>query len=136
MLSLTMKFDSKARWFFLLMIAITIALGLCARLIKKRFFHLGDAAGDALWATMVFFILSFITPTMPLWKRILAAITFSFAIEFSQLYHAPWIDRIRKTTPGAIVLGSSFSPSDLVCYVIGVAVGAFAEKKLLWGKWG
>ena len=131
-----MKFDPKARWFFLLMIVITIALGLCTRLIKKRFFYVGDAAGDALWATMVFFILSFISPTMPLWQRVLVAITFSFAVEFSQLYHAPWIDRIRKTIPGAMVLGSSFSPPDLVCYVIGVALGAFTEKKLLWGKWG
>jgi hypothetical protein len=136
MLLLAMKFDTKARLVFLLMIAITIALGLSTRLIKRHFFTVGDAAGDALWATMVFFILSFISPTMPLWQRILIAVGFSFAIEFSQMYHAPWIDRIRRTMLGAIVLGSSFSPMDLVCYVVGVMVGAFAERKMLWGKWG
>jgi hypothetical protein len=30
-------------------------------------------------------------------------------VEFSQLYHAPWIDTIRAARIGALVLGSTFN---------------------------
>ncbi len=41
--------------------------------------------------------------------------------------HAPWIDGIRNTTLGGLVLGFGFLLSDLVCYLVGIAAGAFAE---------
>ena len=41
----------------------------------------------------------------------------------SQLYHAEWIDNIRATTLGGLVLGYGFLWSDLVAYTIGVGVG-------------
>ena len=41
--------------------------------------------------------------------------------ETSQLYHAPWIDRIRATTLGGLVLGFGFLWSDIACYTVGVA---------------
>lgn len=37
----------------------------------------------------------------------------AWAVEFSQLYHAPWLDTIRMTTPGRLVLGSTFNGPDL-----------------------
>ena len=52
----------------------------------------------------------------------LLAIGISFAIELSQLYRAPWIDSIRATRPGALVLGQGFLWSDLVCYSAGVVL--------------
>jgi hypothetical protein len=45
----------------------------------------------------------------------------------SQLHHAPWIDAIRNTRPGALVLGYGFLWSDLACYVAGVAIAAGVE---------
>lgn len=33
---------------------------------------------------------------------------FLFVIEFSQLYHAEWIDQIRDTSLGGLVLGYGF----------------------------
>ena len=36
------------------------------------------------------------------------AMAFSIAIELSQLYHAPWIDSIRQTTLGGLILGLAF----------------------------
>ena len=50
------------------------------------------------------------------------ALGIAVAVEVSQLYHAPWIDAIRGTTAGALVLGFGFLWSDLVCYVVGVAL--------------
>ncbi|MFM8818855.1 MAG: DUF2809 domain-containing protein, partial [Phycisphaerales bacterium] len=44
-----------------------------------------------------------------------------------QLHHAPWIDGIRATRLGALVLGSGFLWSDIACYAVGVAGGAAGE---------
>ncbi|MDO4536447.1 MAG: DUF2809 domain-containing protein, partial [Clostridium perfringens] len=41
----------------------------------------------------------------------------------SQIYHAPWIDSIRNTTLGGLVLGFGFLWSDILCYTIGIAIG-------------
>ena len=53
---------------------------------------------------------------------------FSVAIELSQLYHAPWIDSIRQTTLGGLILGFGFLWSDLACYAAGVGVGIILER--------
>lgn len=55
------------------------------------------------------------------------AIFFAWAVEFSQLYHADWIDGIRRTRLGHLVLGFTFNAPDLVAYAVGIAVGAVAE---------
>ena len=77
-------------------------------------------AGDALWATLVFWILAIVRPGATETMLALAALGIAVSVEVSQLYHAPWIDAIRATTPGALVLGQGFRWSDLACYVVGV----------------
>ena len=59
----------------------------------------------------------------------LAGITliFSFGIELSQLYQAPWINAVRETRPGALVLGAGFKWTDLVCYTLGCLMGVLGE---------
>ena len=51
----------------------------------------------------------------------------SFAVEFSQLYQAGWINAVRETHLGALVLGRGFLWSDLACYTAGVGAGWLAE---------
>lgn len=51
------------------------------------------------------------------------AIVFCYFIEFTQLYHARWIDDIRKTPLGGLILGYGFLWSDILAYSIGVGVG-------------
>jgi hypothetical protein len=89
--------------------------------------ELGKYPGDALWALMVFFALGVVAPAAPVASRAVAALGVSFAVEFSQLYHTPWIDGIRRTTLGHLVLGYGFSWSDLVAYTAGVVLGAACE---------
>ena len=63
----------------------------------------------------------------PLFQRCNISLVLAFAVEVSQLYHSPWIDGIRSTTLGGLVLGFGFLWSDLVCYLVGIAAGALAE---------
>ena len=55
------------------------------------------------------------------------ALAFSVAVELSQLYHAPWIDSIRHTTIGGLILGFGFLWSDLACYALGVVLGVLVD---------
>jgi hypothetical protein len=89
-----------------------------------------DIVGDALWASMMLWLVSFLVPSRSLAARAALALAVCFAVEFSQLYHAPLIDSIRATLPGHLVLGSGFDPRDLVAYAVGVLVAAFFERAL------
>ena len=55
----------------------------------------------------------------------------AFLVEISQLYHAPWIDAIRQTALGGLVLGFGFLWTDLVCYSVGVMIGVMAERAIV-----
>lgn len=88
-------------------------------------------AGDVLWAAMVYFGCRFLFVRMGRRVSFGAALVFSYLIEISQLYHAPWIDAIRGTTLGGLVLGFGFLWSDLVCYTVGVLLGVALDVLLV-----
>lgn len=83
--------------------------------------------GDILWALMIFFLVGFIFIKIKLKTAALISISFCFIIEFSQLYHAYWIDKIRQTTLGGLVLGYVFSWMDLIAYGVGIGIGIMLE---------
>jgi Protein of unknown function (DUF2809) len=86
--------------------------------------------GDALWALLVFLGFGFFLPRISTRRLAMASIGFAWAIEFSQLYHAPWIDSIRAIQIGRLVLGSTFNWPDLLAYGIGIALGAWLESRV------
>lgn len=101
-----------------------LALGLASRsksIPWPPFF--AEYAGDTLWALLVFLLLRFVAPARPVLHVAGAALAFSYAVEVSQLYSAPWLDAVRRTLPGRLVLGAGFLWSDLVCYSVGVLLG-------------
>lgn len=77
-------------------------------------------AGDTLWAAMLFWVLAVASRHASTSQLAAITIAIAFAVEYSQLYHAAWIDAIRQSRVGALLLGSGFRWSDLVCYVVGV----------------
>lgn len=84
-------------------------------------------AGDTLWALTVFLVLGFLFPGARIATVALVTLTLSFAVEFSQLYQADWINAIRDMRMGALLLGHGFLWSDLLCYTAGCAIGALGE---------
>ena len=85
-------------------------------------------AGDTLWALALFLLLGLVMPGASTARLAAIALTLSATVEVSQLYHAPWIDAIRRTKLGGLVLGFGFLWSDLICYAAGVALGAAIER--------
>ncbi len=112
-------------------IAGVIVLGLASRKFPFLFpAFLGKYPGDALWALMVFFGWAFIRPRASTLCLALFALATSYAVEFAQLYQAPWIKGIRGTTLGHLVLGSTFGWGDLIAYAIGVGAGIALDRIL------
>ena len=107
-------------------------VGLASRRFRQHLpSFLGEYSGDVLWALMLFLVVSFVLAGRPLFQRCLVSLVLAYAVEVGQLYHAPWIDGIRSTTLGGLVLGFGFLWSDLVCYLVGIAAGMLADR-FLW----
>jgi hypothetical protein len=104
-----------------------LLLGLASRRFLGDYSFIKLYAGDALWALMVYFGFAFIFHRWSVPFVAAAALGFSVGIELSQLYHAPWIDSLRATRLGGLILGFSFVWSDLLCYVVGVGLGILIE---------
>ncbi|WHY26659.1 DUF2809 domain-containing protein [Bacillus wiedmannii] len=116
------------RLLYALFTIVVIILGLCSRKFAFTLPHLlNDYLGDALWACMIFTGFGFLFPKIDTKKLAFISLLFCYGIELSQLYHAKWIDSIRATTLGGLVLGYGFLWSDLVAYTIGVGIGMFCE---------
>ncbi len=87
-------------------------------------------AGDTLWAAMVYFLAAMLAPGAPVRRLATMALATSVAVEVSQLAHAPWLDALRATRLGALVLGQGFLWSDLVCYAVGVCLAALLDVRV------
>lgn len=116
------------RILYLILTIITIILGLLSRKVQGLPQIISSYSGDALWALMVFFLFSFLFNKKSTIFILVISIIFSYRIEISQLYHAPWIDSIRATTLGGLILGFGFLWSDLICYIVGIVIGAIIDK--------
>ncbi|WNB91043.1 DUF2809 domain-containing protein [Bacillus sp. NEB1478] len=129
----TNQFYLKMRVFYLIATAITIPLGLASRKYSDwllAFF--AQNAGDMLWAMMVYFGFRFLFVRMRLSAAIWLSFLFSFGIEFSQLYQENWINQIRHTLLGSLILGQGFLLIDLVRYATGIAIASLLAYRLLF----
>ena len=117
---------SKKRFYYLGLIVFIIILGLCSRKYSQFLpGFIAEYSGDTLWALMVFFIFRFIFPKHTIFKTAVVSLIFSFAIEFSQLYQADWINNIRSIKYAGLILGYGFLWSDLICYSAGILIPSF-----------
>ncbi len=111
-----------------ILLAITCGLGIGSRRFAGHLpGFVATYAGDTLWALALFLFLGLILPRVATARVAVAALIVSMMVEVSQLYHAPWIDSIRRTSLGGLVLGFGFLWSDLVCYTVGVGLGVVLE---------
>lgn len=113
---------------YLVLVLFVIALGLASRKFPALFpAALGKYPGDALWTMMVFFGLGIFMPAASVWRLGAWALAISFAVEFGQLYRAPWIVAVRAHPLGHLVLGTAFGWLDLVAYTVGAALAMLME---------
>jgi hypothetical protein len=130
----TMTMKNK-RIIFLIVSFVTICTGLFVRLKKQWFPDVVNLyLGDILYAFMMFYIVSFFAVSKNRNTSAVIALAICFCIEASQLYHADWINTVRQTIPGKLVLGAGFLWSDILAYSIGVFLALIVDKFVLFRR--
>ncbi len=114
---------NKSRITYFVAICIVVVLGLASR----QFSIIPFFIGDVLWALMIFLIFRFLFINITAKSLVLLSLSFCFLIEISQLYQAEWINTIRHTTLGGLILGQGFLWIDMIAYTAGVIIGALFE---------
>jgi Protein of unknown function (DUF2809) len=118
----------RRRSYLVVAIVVTIAVGLASRkwpwLLPAS---LGKYPGDALWGAVVYWLVAFLAPSAPVGRVAGFALAISYLDELSQLYQAPWINQVRATTIGHLLLGAAFSWLDLLAYTVGIALCSAIE---------
>lgn len=116
-------------------IALVVLLGLGSRRFAAHLpAFVAAYAGDTLWATAAFLGFGLVMPRASTWAVAVLAMAISVLVEAGQLYKAPWIDSIRRTTLGGLALGFDFVWGDLACYAVGVVLGILIERVALHAR--
>lgn len=106
-----------------------IALGLGSRVYSEHLpVWISSHLGDALWAAMIYYAFRVLLTRHNLRSSVMLSALFSFGIEFSQLYQADWINGLRSTVPGALILGHGFLWIDLVRYTAGIILAYLLDR--------
>ena len=120
----------RSRWLIAILALVVIAIGLASRRGLVQFpAVLGNYPGDALWAWVVLLCVAWVRPAITRGRLVGVSLVIAFAIEFLQLYQAPWMQALRANKLAYLVLGNGFDPLDLLAYVMGIALGAAVD----WG---
>ena len=114
-------------------VAVIIALGLLSRMVHTGWIVLDKYAGDALYAAMVYTLLTLFAPKPP-WRKAVLAMAIMSALELFQLtmipahmLHSPHLT-IRIF---ARLLGTEFSLLDLLAYALGIAGLFLLERRTM-----
>jgi hypothetical protein len=83
--------------------------------------------GDVLWGSLFYVLAAWVMPRARpalLWGVAVALVEL---IEVSQLYRAPFIDNVRATALGGLLLGYEFLWSDVLCVAFGASLAALVD---------
>ncbi|RAI94612.1 uncharacterized protein DUF2809 [Paenibacillus pabuli] len=116
-----MKAFFKERLVYFFAVILTMAAGLASR-------HFGELLpdfvrehfGDALWAAMIYFGIRMIWINRSKELALIVSLLFSWAVECSQMIQTPWLNEVRSTLLGALILGRGFLVMDLLRYAVGI----------------
>lgn len=102
--------------------ALVLPLGYWLRFTPYLPEWLRDASGGAAYVMLCAFCAGAGWPAAAAWRLAGGALAFTCLVEVSQLWHADWLDAVRRTLPGRLVLGSTFAWGDFPPYVAGALV--------------
>jgi len=123
---------NRNKFSYVMFSCITMVVGLVSRKLYNLLpYWMNMYLGDALWALMVFFLIGAILNKESTTNVMLVTWVFCIIIELSQLYQAQWINEIRNTLLGGLVLGYGFLWNDIIAYSIGTILGVKIEKLIL-----
>lgn len=114
---------------YFIFVLVTIAFGLFSRTtyIPEWIY---PYLGDVLYALMFYWVVAMFFPKQKPLNLMGLSVGICFLIEVSQLYQANWINEIRYTRLGGLVLGFGFLWSDLLSYSLGGIIGFLIDQRI------
>jgi len=77
---------------------------------------------------MVYCLVALVRPQWRVLLVMFAASCIAVSVEFSQLWHTPWLDDFRQTRLGVLLIGRFFAWADIAAYLAGIAIAAGAVR--------
>ncbi|NJM22243.1 MAG: DUF2809 domain-containing protein [Richelia sp. SL_2_1] len=114
----------KYRLVLLANIIIIIPLGYIVRFsqgLNPAWLH--DALGAVAYEIFWILLFAFLLPRVSLLRIAIAVCLATCALEFLQLWKPPFLQAIRSTLPGRLVLGNTFVWTDFPVYFVGSFLG-------------
>ncbi|MCL6606082.1 MAG: DUF2809 domain-containing protein [Paenibacillus sp.] len=129
-----MKKDIKVKLIYISAVLVVIVLGISSRAYTDQLpLFISSHAGDALWGSMVYLGFRLLLTRQRLLLSLVLSLIVSFGIEFSQLYQEDWINGIRSSLLGGVILGKGFLWIDLIRYSAGIGITFILDGlSLLW----
>jgi glycopeptide antibiotics resistance protein len=84
---------------------------------------LQDIIGSLAYQVLLMLLVAFFYPRLSLAKVAVGVFIFSAAIEFLQLWQSPFIQAVRATWAGRVILGNTFTWADFPPYALGCLLG-------------
>ena len=130
-MGLTVRPRPRNRIVYAILCICTIVVGLATRAFPSWLpTAFGKYPGDSLWAVMAFFGLAIIFPRLTTLRLACVTLVFCFAIETLKLCPWSWLNSLRQTTVGHLVLGRKFTWQNYFAYSIGVVCASIGEATL------
>lgn len=108
----------------LLSISIVVPLGYWVRFTEaSEWAWLHDALGSVAYETFWILLILLTWPRESITKIALTVFVATCALEVLQLWQPPFLQALRSTLPGRLVLGNTFSWADFPAYALGCWVG-------------
>ncbi|GHD13959.1 ribosomal maturation YjgA family protein [Zhihengliuella salsuginis] len=104
-----------------------VPLGLASRFLLSG--AVGDVAGGALYAVLIYLIVAFVVPAWRPLRVAAVAAGLCFAVEVFQLTPVPG-NLAEVFPPISLVLGTTFVAADLPAYAAGVLAAALVDRLL------
>jgi len=110
-------------------VVLIIGMGLTTRLPGFSWPPvIGKYLGALLWGAMVYCLVGLLRPRWRVLLVMLAASCIAVSVEVSQLWHTPWLEGFRQTRLGVLLIGRFFAWTDIVAYLVGIAIVFGADR--------
>jgi hypothetical protein len=93
---------------------------------------LNDALGSIAYEVFWILLVALLFPkASPVWVAVGVCLA-TCGVEFLQLWQTPWLQALRATLPGRLVLGNTFTWSDFPACLVGSGLGWLWLRSLHW----
>ena len=120
-----LMFVLKPRVYALISLAVVVPLGIGIKFYDGPLANwVSNSLGGVLYVIFWCLFLFAIFPRRDAINRIVIGVLLvTCAIEALQLWHPPFLERFRESFIGRTLIGTTFTPSDFLYYLIGAVIG-------------